>query len=260
MEGILRRKVVDILTEHHKKLINDPDIAKKLTPAYEMGCKRVTPSNTYLQSFNRLNVTLVTEGIECFTPEGIQTKDGKVHEVDSIVYATGFSLFKSFKSFQIYGLNREGETKVSETNGDAVPNGLAHSQKSLAEEWDDAPNAYKGITCPGYPNFFFFLGPNTGLGHNSVVFMIECQVAYAIDAIRQMIEKDIKSVTVKRSVNDKYQAWTQACMKNKVFNSNNCRSWYRNDKGLNFSLWPSHLSRYWWLTRKFDLNNYDCTF
>ena len=229
----------------------DAETAKKLTPSYEVGCKRITPSNHYLQSFNRDNVTLVTDGIDHITENGIKTKDGILYEMDTIIFATGFSPIESWKVTDMYGLN--GNSKLSESESEVL-NGhiptmdhtveLKREKKSmngtinLKDEWQDAPNAYKGITYPGYPNTFFLLGPGTGLGHNTVVYMIECQVAYAIDAIRNMIETEIKSVDVKKRVNDGYQDWVQDCMKNKVFNSPSCTSWYRNKRGLNYTLWP----------------------
>ena len=260
MEGLLRKKVVELLTQHTMTVVKDPEIAKKLIPSFEMGCKRVTPSNEYLQSYNRDNVTLVTEGIDCITEDGIKTKDGKVHEVDTIVFATGFSPIESGTAYDAYGLNgiHDSSEKV-QMNGHVV-NGTVNGKISLKDEWGDYPNAYKGITYPGYPNTFFLLGPGTGLGHNSVVFMIECQVAYVVDAIRNMIESDIKSINVKKRVNDEYQEWVQECMKNKVFNSTNCKSWYKNKHGVNYTLWPSHLTHYWWITRKFDIENYNCTY
>ena len=268
---------MQVLTKHTMTEVFDGETAKKLTPSYEVGCKRITPSNGYLQSFNRDNVTLVTDGIDHITENGIKTRDGTLYEVDTIVYATGFSPIESWKVTDMYGLNGyPGTTKLSECEPEAHMNGhiptadepVEHNKESkstngrinLKDEWRDAPNAYKGITYPGYPNTFFLLGPGTGLGHNTVVYMIECQVAYTLDAIRNMIETDIKSVDVKKWANDGYQEWVQDCMKNKVFNSPSCTSWYRNKRGLNYTLWPSHLVHYWWITRQFDINNYDCKY
>ena len=262
MEGLLRKKVLEIFTKHTKTVVNDPEIAKKLIPSFEVGCKRVTPSNEYLQSYNRDNVTLVTEGIDCITEDCIKTKDGTEYEVDTIVFATGFSPIDSLKAFDAYGLNgfldNSDSCEKVQINGHVVNTDQTNGKINLRDEWDDSPNAYKGITYPGYPNVFFLLGPGTGLGHNSVVYMIECQVAYAVDAIRNMIKTNVKSVNVKKQVSDEYQEWLQECMKNKVFNSPNCLSWYKNKRGINYTLWPSHLTHYWWTTRKFDIENYIC--
>ena len=145
---------------------------------------------------------------------------------------------------------------MSQENGHAGSD--TSSMKSLKDEWAETPNAYKGITCPGYPNLFFLLGPGTGLGHNSVVFMIECQVSYTIEAIKEMVMKGITSIDVKKDVNDKYQKWLQDRMQNKVFNSPSCVSWYKNAAGVNYTLWPTHLTHYWWITRSIDLHDYHC--
>ena len=230
----------------------------------------MSPLATATYSFNRDNVALVTDEIDCITEHGIKTKNGTLYEVDTIVYATGFSPIESWKASDMYGLNdfhqSNDEVKINEHIPDvSLANGHmgnmveAEERINLKDEWKDAPNAYKGITYPGYPNAFFLLGPGTGLGHNTVVYMIECQVAYVVDAIRNMIESDIKSVNVKKPVNDDYQEWVQECMKNKVFNSPSCTSWYRNKRGLNYTLWPSHLTHYWWITRKFDIEDYNYT-
>ena len=208
MEGISRKKVVEWLTKHTMTEVFDTEMAKKLIPSYEVGCKRVTPSNSYLQSFNRDNVALVTDEIDCITEDGIKTKNGTLYEVDSLVYATGFSPIESWKASDMYGLNdfhqSNDEVKINEHIPDvSLANGHmgnmveAEERINLKDEWKNAPNAYKGITYPGYPNAFFLLGPGTGLGHNTVVYMIECQVAYVVDAIRNMIESDIESVNVK---------------------------------------------------------------
>jgi len=241
--SFLRGWIVRQQTEYMKTVINDPVICDKLTPRFEMGCKRITPSNNYLQSFNRDNVSLVTEGIKCFTETGIETNDGKQYEFDTIIYATGFDLLASQRSVDVYGRN-------SSTNG----------KISLSKEWGEQPNAYKGITVPGYPNSFALLGPGTGLGHNSIIFMIECQINYITEALRVMVDKKIRSVEVKKEVNDSYQSWMQQCMKNKVFDSPSCFSWYKNKNGVNYTLWPSHLTHYWLTTKNIDLAEYKCVY
>ena len=248
-KGRLREKGKKILMDYLKKVVKDPELQKKLTPDYDVGCKRITPSNTYLQSFNRENVSLVTSKIKCFTEEGIQTEDGKIHEVDAIIYATGYSVLKSYNAFEVLGKSTKDKTSTEDTQNGHI---------SLKEDWGDQPNAYKGITYPGFPNFYFLLGPGTVLGHNTVVYMIECEVSYVVDAIKAMVDMDIKSLEVKKEVNDKYQVWSYEWMKNKVFQTPSCTSWYRNTAGINWTLWPGDLTRYWWVTRKIDLNEYTC--
>ena len=222
VEGILRKYINNLLTKHHKAVVEDEALAQKLLPDFDIGCKRITPSNEYLQCFNKETVSLVTEGIKRFTADGIETENGAVHEVDTIIYATGFSIMDSAKSFKSYGIDKNNN-KVIE-NGVNRGNEVENGRISLAQEWDDQPNAYKGITYPNHPNYFFLLGPGTGLGHNSGIYMIECQINYVVDAISKMIKYKIKSLNLKKHVNDEYQTWIQKCMKNKVFGLSSCKS------------------------------------
>ncbi len=246
-EGILRKRNQNLLKAHHRKVVKDQDLAQKLTPDFEVGCKRITPSNQYLQSFNRDNVTLVTQEIDQITENGIRSKDGVVREVDTIVYATGFSILQSSKPFACFGLS--GSTKKS----------LVRGNLSLTDEWSDEPNAYLGIVYPDYPNAFLLLGPGTGTGHNSAVYMIECQINYVVDAIRKMIKGNIKSMNLKREVNEEYQTWVKATLQNKVFAFSTCKSWYKNDRGTVYTLWPSNCVLYWWMTRRVNLDHYVCS-
>ena len=152
---------------------------------------------------------------------------------DAIVYATGFDLMASCKNMAVRGKN-----------------GI-----HLGDIWGSTPNAYLGMTCPNFPNLFYLLGPNVGLGHNSVVWMIECQVTYCVDAVLTCIHDGVKSVNVKESKNREFQKFIQELMKFRVFHSG-CASWYKNAEGVVYTLWPSHLLHYWWLTRKFDMDDY----
>ena len=162
------------------------------------------------------------------------------------MYAIGFSPSMSYQTFKAFGLPRSKDGQV------------LNRKISLQEEWGETPNAYLGITYPGYPNMFFVFGAGSNLGHHSVIHMIECQVTYISDAISQMIEKGIKNIDLKKEVNDEYQEWAQKCMQNKAFNSPTCTSWYRDSKGVNYTLYPNSCTQFWWHTRKADLNKYFC--
>ncbi len=135
---------------HLKSAVPDPALRARLTPPYTLGCKRVLLSNTYLQALQRPDVSLVTAGIEAITPEGVRTADGVTHPLDVLVYATGFDAAEAGPPFEVTGL----------------------AGQSLADAWADAPQAYKGCTVAGFPNLFMLVGPNTGLGHSSMIFMI----------------------------------------------------------------------------------------
>ncbi|XP_023329259.1 uncharacterized protein LOC111701982 [Eurytemora carolleeae] len=220
-------------------MIKDKELASKLIPDYDMGCKRITPSDTYLQAFNKDNVHLVTDKISEITETCVRTADGREHEIDALIYATGFDLLKSAKPFTQVGLQG----------------------KPLHEIFDDAPYAYLGIAHDNNPNCFWLLGPGTGLGHNSIIYMIECEANYTIDAIRKMLAKGAKSMVVKKHVQRNYWDWVQDNMKGKVFADNSaCTGWYRNSRGVNWTLWPQDLVSYWWKTKSCDLQDYNLSY
>ena len=209
-------------------------------------------------------MSLVTEGITCITENGIQTIDGNIYEVDIIVYATGFSPLLSTTGFSAFGERKKANTMqngLQETDGEDTTkiqmNDLLQNKRlCLKDEWGDEPNAYLGINYPGFPNAFFMLGPHTTLGHSSVIVMIECQITYIKDCIEKVIKGNIKSIDVKHTANERFQIWVKEQMKNKVFALSSCSSWYKNKKGVNWVLWPSHLAKYWWMTRKVNLDDY----
>src|SRR5690606_10605489 len=124
-------------------------------------------------------------------------------------------------------------------------------------EWaEDGVAAYKGATVHGFPNLFFLIGPNTGLGHSSMVFMIESQVAYVIDALRTMREDDLVAVEPKRGEQEAWNADLQRRMRRTVWNTGGCSSWYLDDHGRNVTLWPRATFTFRRLTRAFDPGAY----
>jgi len=230
----LSEAVHKLIKKHIRSVVKDPALAEKLTPNYDMGCKRITPSDTYLATFNKQNVFLETEKIEKITKGGVLTADGKEHEFDTLIYATGFDLELSAKPFEQVGLKGK-----------------------MTEEYGDAPLAYLGITHPHHPNFFLLLGPGTGLGHNSIIYMIECQADYACDAIKKMVNAGAKSMALKPEVLMNYDEFVQKNMEGKVFADNSqCTGWYRNARGVNWTLWPLDLVTYWWYTMSCNMNEY----
>jgi len=223
------------VTRQIEKVVKDPDVAAKLTPTYEIGCKRITPSDNYLPAFNKPNVELVTDSIELFVKDGIKTKKDS-YEVDTIIYATGFDLLAGCYAYEL--LNKHGV--------------------SSKEEFGDVLQGYLGICHPNYPNFFWLLGPGTGLGTNTVIYMIECQADYTVDCIKKMVAAGAKSMTVKSEVNEKYQDWSRRTMKERVFGGRGtCNAWYKNNRGNNWTLWPSDLVTYWLWTRSCSWEEFD---
>jgi hypothetical protein len=129
--------------------------------------------------------------------------------------------------------------------------------RSLHDTWDGSPQAYKGTAVPGYPNLFLLLGPNTGLGHNSIVYMIEAQIAYVMDAVRTMRKQGAHALGVRPEA---FRSWNDALQRRlppTVWNSGGCSSWYIDKNGLNTTIWPDFTWRFRQLTRKFDVAAYE---
>lgn len=206
--------------EHLQRSVNDPTLRTKLTPNYEFACKRILRSDDYYPALTRKNVTLETTGIECFVPEGILTKDGRVHAFDIVVFGTGFES----QAFQ----------------GDLNVRGL---DSSLSQAWSDGPEAYLGMAVPGFPNLFMIYGPNTNLNHNSIITMLEIQQRYVIDAIRGMEAAGVEAVHVAKTVSDDYNHKLQAAMSGSAFSAN-CSSWYKNAQGKVINNWSGTVDEY----------------
>ncbi|TGK02903.1 NAD(P)/FAD-dependent oxidoreductase [Leptospira langatensis] len=198
------------------KSIPNPELRQKLTPTYTIGCKRILLSNDYYPALNRENVELVTDGIEEITASGVKTKDGKEHKVDAIIFATGFQAAEAVSPFEIRGRNGQ----------------------LLSDAWEDGAEAYLGTTISGFPNLFMIVGPNTGLGHSSMILMIESQVQYALQGIRYLRKKNIKFMDVRKDVQDRFNAEIQDRLSRSVWTTGGCVSWYNTSTGRNTTLWP----------------------
>ncbi|WP_224998662.1 NAD(P)/FAD-dependent oxidoreductase [Cesiribacter sp. SM1] len=200
-----------------QKEVKDPRIRRKLTPDYTIGCKRILRSDDYYPTFNRENVNLVIESIECFTERGIVTADGKEHQLDAVIFCTGFVA----ADINLY-------TKIIGLDG-----------RELVQEWSDTgAEAYLGTTIAGYPNFAYFLGPNTGLGHNSVVHIMESQMNYLMQYLAQLERLGEGSyLDVLEEEQQAYNSWLQQQFKGTVWSSG-CKSWYQNKRGKNTVLYP----------------------
>jgi len=221
-----------ISKRHMERQIRDPELRRKVTPNYRLGCKRILPTNKWYPALQRDNVELVTDSITEIRPEGVVTADGRVHELDVIVAATGFHVTDIPLAHHIYG--RGG--------------------RNLGREWEGSPQAYRGTTIAGYPNLFWLVGPNTGLGHNSIVFMIEAQLNYIIDALRRIGRN--RTIEVREDVQRRFNERIQAKMPKTVWTTGGCASWYIDAKGRNTTIWPGFTFSYWWLMRRFDPESY----
>ncbi|WNV76517.1 NAD(P)/FAD-dependent oxidoreductase [Geodermatophilus sp. DSM 44513] len=215
--------------------VPDPDLRARLTPRHAIGCKRVVVSDDYLPALTRPNVEVVAAPVVEVRAHSVVDADGGEHEVDAIVYGTGFRVMDLPLAARLVG--REGRT--------------------LAEEWaSGGTRAYRGTTVAGFPNLFLLLGPNTVLGHTSVVVMIEAQIRYVLAALAAMAAAGAHAVEVHRAAQDAYDARVQAALADTVWNAGGCRSWYRDAQGRNFTLWPTHTTTFRRQTRRFDAGAY----
>jgi cation diffusion facilitator CzcD-associated flavoprotein CzcO len=228
-------KLVERLARSHmRKSIEDPELLAKVTPDYALGCKRILPSNKWYPALTKPNVELVTDAIREVRPHSIVTEDGVEREVDALIFSTGF---------------RVSEMPASRLVRDAAG-------RSLRQVWAGGPRAHLGATVTGFPNLFMLLGPNTGLGHSSMVYMIESQIAYVLDALRAMDTRGAAAVELRAEVEESYNRDIQERLEGTVWNTG-CASWYLDEKGRNVTLWPDWTFRFRQRTARFDLPSYE---
>jgi len=229
----LMKPVEQIARKHIESQIKDPELRAKVTPDYAIGCKRILPSNGWYPALAEPNVGLVTEGLEEIRPDGV-VAGGEFIPVDTIIWATGFYVTDIPLAKIVHGTG--GET--------------------LADAWGRSPQAYRGTAIAGFPNLFLLVGPNTGLGHNSIVFMIEAQIGYVLDALRAMRERGAERLEVRREAYTAYNDRLQGRMDRTVWNSGGCSSWYLDAEGRNTTIWPDFTWRFWQGLRRFDVEAY----
>jgi cation diffusion facilitator CzcD-associated flavoprotein CzcO len=220
---------------HLEKQVPDPELRAQLTPSFTPGCKRLTPSNEYLPAIASSATTLVTSGIDHVEKNGIVTKDGALHELDVIILATGFRVTDN--TFPELIIGRDGRT--------------------MRETWDITGNGgYNGTTFAGFPNLFMLAGPNTGIGHTSLVYMIEAQFPYILDALRLMDERGIVELDVRPDVQVRFNEMLQRKLALTVWNTGGCKSWYLDKNGHNSTIWPDYTFKFARRLRRFDLESY----
>lgn len=218
------------------KQIDDPDLRAKLTPTYKPGCKRILMSNVYFKALNQPNVHVETTGIREITPRGVVTTDGTTHEVDTIIWGTGFKI----------------------TDQPMAERTIGADGRTLAAHWDKGGmQALHGSTVAGFPNFFFLVGPNTGLGHTSVIYIIESQIRYLLDALTKMERHRIAVVEPKQAAQDAYNEKVQKGLVGTVWNAGGCASWYKDKHGRNSTLWPTFTFLFRRMVRTFPIEAYE---
>ena len=215
-------KVVErIARKHMERQIDDPELLRKVTPDYTIGCKRILPSNRWYRTLTKPNVELVADGIEAVRGNRIVTADGREREVDAIVLGTGFEVTDIPAAHRVRG------------RGGAL----------LDDLWHGSPRAHLGTSVAGFPNLFFLLGPNTGLGHSSMVYMIESQIAHVMAALRHMRSRGAATIEVTEEAQARSNAELERKLGGTVWNTG-CASWYFDRTGRNATIWPDWTWRF----------------
>ncbi len=213
--------------------ITDPGLRAKCVPRYVMGCKRVLFSNDWYPALARPNVSLVTDPIERIVADGVVTTDGVTRHADAIVYGTGFKTLDFLAPMEVTGLRG----------------------RRLDETWHKGAEAYLGISVAGFPNFFMLYGPNTNLGGNSILYMLEGQISYVAAALRALESEGLGWIDVRPEVQQAFNSWVTASSRTSVWESG-CHNWYTTASGRNTNNWPDHTFLYRHRVRRFDLGRY----
>jgi cation diffusion facilitator CzcD-associated flavoprotein CzcO len=215
--------------------VPDAALRERLMPAYPIGCKRILLSSDYLAAFARPNVELVTEGIARVSASGIETADGRVIDADVIIFGTGFAATRFLAPMRVTG--RDGV--------------------DLESAWRDGAAGYLGMTVPGFPNFFMLYGPNTNLGHNSIIYMLESQFAHVLRCLRALRDGGASRVEIGASPHRAFNAAVQSRLARSAWVG--CRSWYLDGEGRNTVNWPGFSLTYRWLAARASLSAYRFT-
>ncbi len=219
-----------------RRQVRDDDLRQRLTPRFAIGCKRILLSDDYFSAVARPNVELVTETILKIDEDAVITADGHRHPIDVLVFATGFKASEPFPRGMVRG--RDG--------------------RDLTDAWANGPEAYKGTTTTGFPNLFLLMGPNTGLGHNSIVYMIESQIAYVLAAIDAAERRGATVIEVRAQAQRAFNERLQRRFQGTVWADNLCSSWYQHrQSGRNVVIWPGSSWSFRRATRRFDADAYD---
>jgi cation diffusion facilitator CzcD-associated flavoprotein CzcO len=220
---------------HIARQVPDPALRERLTPTYRVGCKRILGSNEWYPAIASENVDVISAGIREVTPTGIVDQDGVEHPVDTIIFGTGFKVTDPPISHRVTG-----------------PDGT-----TLADGWGGSPQAHLGVAVAGFPNFFMLLGPNTGLGHNSVLLMVEAQIKYLMQALHYRRDWGYATIMPRADVQRRWVAEVDAGTRGSVWTAGGCVSWYLDSTGRNSTLWPGTVRAYQRRLAHFEPSEYD---
>lgn len=222
-----------------KQSIQDPELRKKVTPDFTIGCKRIILSNTLYPAYCRDNVSLLAkeQGIREITPKGIVTQDGQQIDLDLIIYSTGYDATDGVISYPVTG--KDGRT--------------------LQDFWSEFPRAYLGTSIPNFPNLFIVTGPNTGIGHTSAIFVIEAQMNYIMRSIQEANKTESKTIEVKQDAEHTYTTMIHDEMKKTVWDHGGCTSWYKSKSGKVIAMFPGFSFSYYQMAKRFKPQHHSCS-
>ena len=241
--ALVSRRARTLLSAHVRAMcltnlraIDDPGLRRDLTPGYEPGCKRILASNDYYQALNRPNVHIVDRPVTGVTAHALTTADGRTHPADTIILATGFRSHDFIAPMRVTGLHKQ----------------------ELNAAWRSGARAHLGLAVPGFPNFFLMYGPNTNLGSGSIVYMLECQMDYIVQAAR-LLNNGVKYLHLREDTLQRFDHATQRRLATTVWNAGGCQSWYLDNSGKatrNASNWPGYMLGYRQRTRRLRPTDY----
>jgi cation diffusion facilitator CzcD-associated flavoprotein CzcO len=220
--------------QHIASQVPDPELRARLTPTYRLGCKRILGSNDWYPAITADNVEIVSSGVKRLTEHGVVDEHGVEHPADTVIFGTGFQVTDPPISHRVTG--RDGDT--------------------LAERWAGSPKAHLGLAVAGFPNFFLLLGPNTGLGHNSVLLMIEAQVDYVMKALRHRRAHAPAALEPTEAAQARFIEEIDRETRGSVWTAGGCVSWYLDQTGRNSTLWPGSVRAYQRRLARFDPADY----
>jgi 4-hydroxyacetophenone monooxygenase len=214
-----------------------PDLLPKVMPEYPPAAKRIIRDNgIWATTLKRDNVQLITDPIAAIEPSGVRTEDGAAHDVDVIVYATGFQASRFLTPMRVTG--RKGV--------------------DLHEQWDGNARAYLGIVVPNFPNFFMLYGPNTNIVVNgSIIYFSECEVHYVMQCLHHILSNDVRAIDCRHDVHDRYNERIDDGNKMMAWGASTVNSWYKNDSGRVAQNWPFSLLEFWQQTRDIGVDDYE---
>ncbi|MZR63552.1 NAD(P)/FAD-dependent oxidoreductase [Alcanivorax sp. DP30] len=223
-----------LFQRHLKKQVADPALRERLTPDYPMGCKRILMSNDYYPALVQDHVEVINHGIESVDKTGLTDSTGTHHDADVIIYGTGFQATDFLTPMTITGRNGQ----------------------NLNQAWQDGAEAYLGMTVNGFPNLYMLYGPNTNLGHNSIIYMLESQIHYIRQCLAAMDEQSLQAMEVRQGTQAQFNEEVQRKIRNTVWDKG-CHSWYKTDSGKNTNNWPGFTFDYRRLTRQVNWSDYE---